>query len=87
MSGRNVNDVSGKGRPHGVICQKTLMTAVSAVRNSRLADDQMSPQGNNSAQLALFCCFQIFNSYLQNILIIRHKIGSHYLKKKKLLDL
>lgn len=53
MSGRTVNDVSANGRPHGVICRKTLMSAVTAVRNSHLSDDQTSPQGNNSAQFAL----------------------------------
>lgn len=53
MSGKTVNDGSVNGRAHGVICQKTLMSAVTAVRNSHLADDQASPEGNNSAQFAL----------------------------------
>ena len=53
MSRRAVNDVSANGRPHGVICQKTLMFAVTAVINAHLAGDQTSPQGNNSAQFAL----------------------------------
>jgi len=53
MSGKAVKDVSANGRLHGVMCHKTLMSAVTAVRNSHPADDQSSPQSDNSAQFAL----------------------------------